>query len=50
MAVLSAELRKAEIEDLGLSAAGDDYIGGFQVAVNDALGVRRIERVGDRDV
>ena len=32
-----------------MAAAGDEKIGGFDVAMNDALGVRGVERVGDFD-
>jgi hypothetical protein len=42
-------LGKAEIENLGVSAFGDKNIRGLDVAVNDALGVRGVERVGDFD-
>jgi hypothetical protein len=38
-----------EIENLGVLALGDKDISGFDVAVNDLCGVRRIERIGDLD-
>jgi hypothetical protein len=38
-----------EIENLGVLALGDKDISGFDVAVNDLCGVRRIERIGGLD-
>ncbi len=43
------DFRQTEIENLGVSALGDKDVGGFDVAMNDALGVRGIESVGDLD-
>jgi hypothetical protein len=36
-----------EIEDLGVTALGDEDVGGFYITVNDVLDVGRIERIGD---
>ena len=43
------DLRQAEVEDLHLAARGDEDVRRLDVAVHDALGVRRFERVGDLD-
>ena len=43
-----AQLREAEIENLD-AAAGQDDVGGFEIAMDDALGVSGGERVGDLD-
>ena len=40
---------QAEVEDLGVSALGDEDVRGLDVAMDDAAGVRRVERVGDLD-
>ena len=40
---------EAEIENFGVAALGDENVGGLDVAVNDALGVSGVERVGDFD-
>ncbi|HUI77606.1 MAG TPA: hypothetical protein VLY24_06805 [Bryobacteraceae bacterium] len=40
---------EAEIEDLGVAALADENVGGLNVAVNNALVVGGIERVGDFD-
>jgi len=42
-------LREAEVQDLGLPAFGDEDVGGLDVAVNDPLGVRRIQSIGKLD-
>ena len=44
-----AEFRKTEVEHLRLAAIGDENIRRFDIAVNDAFRVRRVERVGDVD-
>ena len=45
----AVELGEAEVEDLHLAARVDEDVGRLDVAMNDALGVRRFERVGDLD-
>src|ERR1700686_2651081 len=48
MGKLSGEkLGQAEIENLGLAAFGNEYVGGLDVAMDDARGVRDIESVGN---
>jgi len=42
-----AIFRQAEIENLGVAALGHKDVGGFDVAVDDALGMRGVEGVGD---
>ena len=44
-----SHLGQAEIEHLHAVARGDEDIGGFDVAVDDARAVRRVERVGHLD-
>jgi hypothetical protein len=44
-----SQLREAEVEHLGLAAFGHDDVGWLDVAVDDAGGVRRVERVGNFD-
>ena len=41
------QLGDAEVEHLHVAARGDDDVGRLQVAVDDAAGVRRVERVGE---
>jgi hypothetical protein len=43
------QFRQAEIENFGVAAASDEKIGGLDVAMNDSLGVRGVQRVGDFD-
>ena len=43
------ELGDAEVEHLRLSSARDEDVRGLHVAVNDAVGVRGLEPVGDLD-
>ncbi len=38
---------QAEIENLGVAALGDEDVGGLDVAMDDALGMRGIEAVGN---
>jgi hypothetical protein len=40
------KLRQPEIQNLGMSALGDKYIGRLDVAVDDTSGVSCVERVG----
>ena len=42
-------LRQAEVENLGVSPLGDENVGGFDVAMNDAFAVSGIERIGNLD-
>src|SRR5438094_6627517 len=43
------ELGEAEIENLCVASAGHENIGRLDVAVNDALGMSRIQRISDID-
>ena len=40
------DFRQTEIENLGVAAIGDENVGGLDVAVDDSLAVRGIERIG----
>jgi hypothetical protein len=42
-----SDFREAEVENFGLAAAGDEDVGGLDVAMDDALGVGGVEGVGD---
>ena len=42
-----AYLGQAEVQNLRLAASRDENIGGLDVAMHDALGVGRVQRVGD---
>src|SRR5208282_525578 len=44
---IDGALGQSEIENLGLVAAGHENVGGFDVAVDDSLGVGGVESVGD---
>src|SRR5271168_199355 len=43
------DLGQTEIENLGVTALDDENVGGLDVAMNDASGVRGIQSVGDID-
>ena len=43
---LGPHLRQSEVENLGVPAPGDEDVRRLDVAMNDALAVRRIQRVG----
>ena len=43
------DFRQAKVEHFGLAALGDEDVGRLDITVNDALRVRRIERVGNID-
>ena len=43
------ELGNAEVEHLGLAAAGDEQVGRLDVAMDDGGAVRGVERIGDLD-
>ena len=45
--VTGRELGQPEVEHLGVPAFGDEDVGGLDVAVQDAFGVRQLNRVGD---
>ena len=40
---------EAEVEDFGMIAFGDEDVGGFDIAMDDALGVSGVESVGNFD-
>ena len=42
-------LGEAEIENLGVPALGDENVGGFNVAMDNPFGMRRVQRVGNLD-
>ena len=43
------DLRQSEVENLGGPSPGDEDVGGLDVAMDDAFGMRRIEGVRDLD-
>ena len=43
------DLGQAEVENLGVAALGDEDVRGLDVAMDDSLGVRGVEGVGDLD-
>ena len=43
------KLGEAEIENFGVTISGDEDVGGFDVTVNDVLGVSGVESVSDFD-
>src|SRR6516162_270335 len=43
------QFRQSEIEYLGMSTFRDENVGRFDVAVNDALTMRGIQRIGQLD-
>ena len=43
------DLGQAEVQNLGVAALGDENVRGLDVAVNDSLGMRGVESVGDLD-
>ena len=49
LAVVNAHLGQSEIENLGVTALGDENIGGLDIAMDDLLGVRGLECIRDFD-
>ena len=45
--ILGRELREAEVEHLHLAAPGEEDVRRLDVAMQDAFGVRGVQRVGD---
>ena len=41
------QLGQAKIQNLGVATLGDEYICRFDIAMNDAFGVRGIQSVGE---
>ena len=46
---VASQLGKSEIQNLRLPAIGDEDVGRLDIAVNDALAMGYVERVGDLD-
>ena len=44
---MGGDFGQTEVEDLGVSALGDEDVGGLNVAMDDALGMCGVEAVGD---
>ena len=42
-------LRQSKVQNLGVSALGDEDVRRLDVAMNDAFGVRRVQRIGNLD-
>ena len=42
-------LDQSEVEDLGVTARGDENVGRLDVAMHNASGMRGVQRVGDLD-
>ena len=40
---------ETEIQNFGVPALGDEDVGRLDVAVHNALGVRRVQRIGNLD-
>ncbi len=45
----SGELRQSEIQNLGVAALGDENVCRIDIAMNDAMRVRGVQRVGNLD-
>jgi hypothetical protein len=43
----AGRFRRAELEDLGVTQLGDKDVGWLEVAMDDALRMRRVQRIGD---
>ena len=44
---VSRKLRQTEVQNLGFTARGDEDVCGLDIAMDDALLVRRFQRIGD---